>query len=201
MVFVDDGSNDSSPEKLKNASKKHSWIRVVTHEKNLGFGRSLKDGLDYALGRGYEQITYMDCDLTHPPELIHGMLEAASAADLVIASRYVPGGGMKNVSRWRTVLSVAGNRVFRLILRIRTKDATSGFRLGKREVFEKLNLESESFGIQLEATVRAERLGFVMKEVPLVLENRKHGKSKFRLRYLAGYVPLVFKLALERKRG
>ncbi len=198
-VFVDDGSTDSSSEKLRAVSEKLSWIRVVTHEKNLGFGRSLKDGLGYALGKGYEHIAHMDCDLTHPPELIPEMLKISEDADLVIASRYVPGGGMKNVSYWRTVLSVVGNMAFRAILRIKTKDATSGFRLGRREVFEKLNLGSESFGIQLESTVRAERLGFIVKEVPLILENRALGRSKFRLRYLAGYVPLVFKLALRRK--
>jgi hypothetical protein len=79
-----------------------------------------------------------------------------------------------------------------------TRDATSGFRLARREVYESLDLEADSFGIQLEITVKAERLGFKILEVPFVLANREKGVSKFKLRYLFGYVPLMVKLMFAR---
>ncbi len=194
LIFVNDGSTDGTQEKLREFSRGLPWVRIINHEKNLGMAQSLKDGLAYALSEGYDYIAQMDSDLTHPPSLLERLLEEIGDADIVIASRYVEGGGMKNVPRWRILISTIGNRLFRLILRIKTLDSTSGYRMAKRGVFEVIKLESDSFGIQLESTVKTERMGFKVKEVPLVLVNREIGESKFRVKHFLGYIPLVFRL-------
>jgi dolichol-phosphate mannosyltransferase len=198
LVFVDDGSDDETPEILRKLSKGREWIKVVTHEENMGLAQSLKNGFSYALKEGYDLIAQMDSDLTHPPRLLKKMMDEINGSDLVIASRYVKGGGMTGVPGWRVALSRVGNNVFRFFLGIKTLDATSGFRLGKREVYERIELEADSFGIQLELTVRAEREGFIIKEFPFVLANRERGVSKFKLSYLLRYLPLVLKLFVKR---
>jgi dolichol-phosphate mannosyltransferase len=199
VIFVNDGSTDRTGAILEGFSKKFEWVKIVNHEQNQGFAQSLKDGFTYALNGRYEYIAQMDSDLTHPPAVLPKMYDETSDADLVIASRYVKGGGMKDVPKWRIMISRAGNLLFRLVLRIKTLDATSGFRLGRRRIYEQVNLEADSFGIQLELTVKAERHGFKIKEIPFVLANREKGKSKFRLRYLLGYIPLMLKLMVARK--
>jgi dolichol-phosphate mannosyltransferase len=198
IIIVNDGSTDPTGDILERLSNRHSWIKVVNHEHNMGLAQSLKDGFAFALKENCSLIAQMDADLTHPPSLLLKMVEELNGADLVVASRYVRKGGMKGVPWWRVMISKAGNRLFRLALRIKTLDVTSGFRMGIREVYEKIVLESDSFGIQLEMTVKAERLGFKVKEIPFVLSNREKGTSKFRLTYLLGYAPLALKLMLKR---
>ncbi len=198
VIFVNDGSTDRTGEILGELSKRFEWIKIVIHERNQGFAQTLKDGFKYALEAGYDFIAQMDSDLTHPPAVLPKMFDETSDADLVIASRYVKGGRMEDVPKWRIMISRAGNMLFRLGLRIKTLDATSGFRLGRRAVYEQVNLEADSFGIQLELTVKAERQGFKIKEIPFILVNREKGTSKFRLKYLLGYVPLIVKLMVKR---
>ena len=199
VIFVDDGSSDATGEKLELLSDRFGWVKTVTHDGNQGIAQSLKDGFSYAIESDYEYIAQMDSDLTHPPALLQKMLSELKQGDMAVASRYVGAGGMRNVPSWRVALSKAGNFGFRLLLRIKTRDATSGFRMGRRKVYETLDLEADSFGIQLEITVKAERLGFKIIEVPFVLANREKGSSKFRLRYLFGYVPLMLRLMVAGK--
>lgn len=199
VVFVDDGSTDKSKEIIKENMEKYDWIKIVSHEHNMGFAQTLKDGSSYALEEGYDYIGQMDCDLTHPPSLILKMIKELSSADMVIASRYVGTGGMKNIPRWRVYLSRVGNKFFRIILGIKTLDATSGYRLSKRQVFENIYLESNSYQIQLELTTKVERRGYKVKEIPYILFNREIGSSKFKIRYLLNYIPSMLKLLWQRK--
>jgi dolichol-phosphate mannosyltransferase len=197
LIFVNDGSTDKTRSIIEDLALERSWIKVVTHKTNQGIAQSLKDGFEYALKEGYSHIAQMDSDLTHQPTKLKDMMREIQSVDRVIASRYSPGGGMKNVPGWRILISRFGNFLFRLGLRIETRDATSGFRLGKKEVYERVKLEENSFGVQLELTVKAERLGFKLKEIPFVLANRERGESKFKLRYLMGYPLLMLKLMFE----
>lgn len=197
LIFVNDGSIDGSLEKISGHAQRLGWIAIVNHEENLGLAQSLKDGFSHALEEGYDLIAYLDCDMTHPPSLLKAMSKEIEEADLVVASRYAPGGGMEDVPGWRVMISRFGNRLFGVLLRVKTLDTTSGFRLGRRKVFENLVLEEDSFGIQLELTVRAERALYRIKEVPFVLVSRRKGSSKFRLRYLLGYIPLALRLMVR----
>jgi dolichol-phosphate mannosyltransferase len=198
VIFVNDGSTDGTGKKLDNFRLKHPWINVLKHERNQGLAISLKDGFAYGLNEGFDLVAQMDSDLTHPPEFLLKMFNEIKNFDLVIASRYATGGGMVGVPKWRVGISQAGNVLFRLLLRIKTLDATSGFRMGRREVYSSLSLEADSFGIQLEMTVKAERKGLKIKEIPFILSNREKGTSKFKLRYLLGYIPLTLKLMAQR---
>lgn len=193
LLFVDDGSVDRSAEILSRLSATWPWIRVVTHPRNMGLAAALKTGWGFATAEGYDLIGQMDCDLTHPVSLLEEMVRAIEGVDMVIASRYVPGGGMKNVPTWRVALSVLGQQVFRFVFRLRTRDTTSGFRLTRRRVFESIRPEADSFQIQLELTLRCERMKFRIRELPFVLENRKVGRSKFRLSMGTRYLALMYR--------
>lgn len=199
LIFVDDGSIDKSKEIIERNAKKYTWIRLLVHETNEGFAQSIKDGITFTLTNKYKYIAQMDCDLTHPSQLILKMMDEITTHDMIIASRYVTGGGMENVPIHRVFLSRVGNRLIRSILRIKTMDATSGYKLSTRRVFEEINLVSNSFQIQLELTVKTERRGFKIKEIPYILQNRESGASSFRLFFLLYYITLVFKLLFKNR--
>ena len=193
-VFINDGSKDSSKNLIENAAKTNKWIKVYNHEVNKGLAQTIKDGMKYAKEKGYDIIVQMDCDLTHPVSLIPKMVdEIKNGYDMVVASRYVGDGGMKNVPKNRVIISELANSAFRFVLGLKMKDTTSGFRCYRREVINKINLFSDSFQIQLEFTIKAERLGFKIKEIPFILVNREFGQSKFKLKYIFAYLPLVFR--------
>jgi len=198
LIFVDDGSTDATGELLSALAAQRDWVKVLAHKRNQGIGASLRDGFSYALAHGYELIAQMDCDLTHPPELLREMMRAVESHDLAVASRYAAGGGMGGVPWHRVLLSRAGNRLFRLLLGLSTKDATSGFRLGRREVLERIEPSSSGFGIQLEMTFLAEKAGFSIAEVPFILAAREKGSSKFRAAHILSYIPLLLRLMLRR---
>lgn len=193
LLFVNDGSVDRSAEILARLASTHPWVRVVTHPRNMGLAAALKTGWAFAASEGYDLIGQMDCDLTHPVSLLLDMARAIDGVDMVVASRYVPGGGMKNVPTWRVALSVLAQQVFRFVFRLRTRDTTSGFRLTRRRVFQAIRLDADSFQIQLELTLRCERKKFRIRELPFVLENRKVGRSKFRLSMGTRYLVLMWR--------
>ncbi len=194
LILVDDGSTDGSGEFLSESAESRPWVHVLTHTANRGFAETLKDGLRLAMRKGYDLIGQMDADFTHPPELLKSLLLKAERSDMVIASRFLPGGGMRDVPRWRVWLSTAANGFFRAVLGSKVRDMTSGFRVSRARVLESIDLESDSFQIQLELTVRAERLGFRLTEVPFVLANRRVGRSNFKLSCLRWYPPLLARL-------
>ena len=127
---------------------------------------------------------------------------AKEGADIVVGSRYVPKGGMKNVPPHRVFISKVANFLFRIILGLKVKDVSSGFRGYRREVLERIPILSDSFQIHVELTTKAARSGFIIREVPIMLENRRLGTSSFKLSRVAlKYVKLVIKLRLKRNRN
>lgn len=194
FVFVNDGSSDDSLVLIKCFSEEHEWFKCANHEVNKGFAPALKTGREYALKNGYDIIGQIDCDMTHPLDMIDGMRDMLDRCDMVLASRYVGDGGMKNVPFQRVLLSRTAQIFFRTVFRIKTKDATSGFRFCRKEIFEEINLEIETFAVQLELTIKAERKKYKICEVPFVLVNREFGSSKFNLNQLLIYVDSVLKL-------
>lgn len=178
VVVVDDGSTDGTRDELAILREQVSALRVLGHSSNLGFSRALKTGLRVACGDGYDAVVSMDCDLSHRaadmPKLI---AKIVSGADVVLGSRFMPGGGMVGVPTWRVAISRAGNALGRVVLRLPVTDFTTGYRAYRRHVLERLSLEEESFAIQLEAVVKACVAGFAVAEVPVTLGTRRHGKS------------------------
>jgi dolichol-phosphate mannosyltransferase len=147
----------------------------------------------------------MDSDLSHDPVELPALLEAAgSGADLVVGSRYVPGGSVSNWSRGRVALSKAGNRYARLMLGIGVHDATSGFRVYRRALLEDLVAEpiaSDGYGFQIELVLRSWQLGATLREVPITFREREHGHSKISRRIVVEALWLVTLWGLRARFG
>jgi dolichol-phosphate mannosyltransferase len=180
LLLVDDGSVDKTREIAARFADRDERVRVVTHPQNRGLGAALATG--FANARGDIVIT-LDADLSHPFELVPAMLSKLADADIVYASRFVPGGSMVGIPWWRVVTSHFANRVLRIVFATTTHDLTSGFRGYRSAALRDLRVRAHSFAAQLEITVRAQAAGLRIAEVPLVLRGRVAGTSK--MRYLA----------------
>lgn len=192
-VAVNDGSKDKTVIILTELSKKYKNLHVVSYSINKGLGGALREGIKEALKRGFEIFVFMDADLTHDGNDIPKFLEKLTAGyDLVLGSRFVPGGKMVGVPAPRALISKMGNIFGKFLLRIPVRDFTTGFRAGKREVFEKITLTEGGFGVQLEETVLAHAAGFKLGEVPIILTTRRFGSSK--MIYNADLLTAYFKL-------
>jgi dolichol-phosphate mannosyltransferase len=202
-IAVDDGSRDATRARLVEASGRSAFLRWVAHASNRGLAATLRTGIAAALEERQppvDAIACMDADLTHAPEDLPKLVEPliAGSADFVLGSRYVPGGGMRDVPWARRAISVVGNRVGRQLLGISACDMTSGYRIARAAVYRAIRLEEDGFGIQLEGTVKAHRAGFRVAEVPITLGVRRKGYSKmaYTRAFWIGYARLFLRLVL-----
>jgi dolichol-phosphate mannosyltransferase len=205
-IAVDDGSRDATRARLVEASQDYAFLRWVAHTSNRGLASTLRTGTAAALEERQppvDAIACMDADLTHAPEDLPRLAEPllAGEADFVLGSRYVPGGGMRDVPWARRAISVVGNRLGRQLLGIAVCDMTSGYRIARAAVYRAIRLEEDGFGIQLEGTVKAHRAGFRVAEVPITLGVRRRGYSKmaYTRAFWMGYARLFLRLVLSRK--
>jgi len=194
-IVVDDNSPDGTwrlAEEL--ARERYPWLRVVRRVNERGLGSAIIRGLREARGR---YVAVIDADLQHPPELLPTMLKTAleTGADVVIASRYVRGGGVEGWSRYRLLVSKAAGLVARLLLPEvrRIRDPMSGYWLVRRDIIEGVELEPRSWKILLEILVKARPRKVV--EVPYVFRERLRGESKLRLRHMVEYLLHVLHLS------
>jgi dolichol-phosphate mannosyltransferase len=156
-------------------------VRVVHRSVKEGLGAAYVEGFRVALDSGYELIGEMDADGSHQPEQLPRLFDAIRSADVVIGSRWVPGGSVVNWPWHRRALSRGGNLYTRALLGIAIRDATAGFRLYRRRALEIVHLERvQSFGyvFQVELVYRALRAGLRVVEVPIEFVEREHGDSK-----------------------
>jgi dolichol-phosphate mannosyltransferase len=202
-IAVDDGSRDATRARLVEATHQYAFLRWVAHPSNRGLAAALRTGIATALEERQppvDAIACMDADLTHAPEDLPRLVEPllAGAADFVLGSRYVPGGGMRDVPWARRAISIVGNRVGRQLLGISASDMTSGYRVARAAVYRAIRLEEDGFGIQLEGTVKAHRAGFRVAEVPITLGVRRKGYSKmaYTRAFWFGYARLFLRLVL-----
>jgi hypothetical protein len=147
-----------------------------------------------ALDEGYDVVVEMDADLSHRPEELPTLLEGAAGHDLVIGSRYVPGGSVTNWGRFRLWLSRGGNAYTRAMLGLPIRDATSGFRAYRRALLEELldsGIHSDGYGFQIELAYRAWQRGALVVEVPITFREREHGHSKISRRIVFEALGLV----------
>jgi dolichol-phosphate mannosyltransferase len=178
VIVVDDGSEDDTAAELTALSAHVDRLSVVTHAVNRGFAGALKSGIAAALAGGCDVAVFMDCDLSHRPEDLPRLVAAIqNGADVVMGSRFVPGGGMVGVPAWRVAISRMGNLFGRVVLGINVRDMTTGYRAMSRRVLEYLVLTEDGFTVQLEAVVKAAAAGFGIAEVPIILSMRRHGVS------------------------
>jgi len=181
VLVVDDASPDGTGVLVKEAMKSEPRLALIEREGKLGLGSAYRAGFRYALDKGYARVFTMDCDFSHSPRALPSFLVAIRDADLVIGSRYVPGGGIANWPLRRQWLSRFANLYTRILLRVPVRDCTSGYRCYRREVLLAVDpFESESNGYSFleEMVWRVHRSGFRIAEVPIIFEDRVRGASK-----------------------
>ena len=181
ILVVDDSSPDGTAELVRPLVEADGRVRLRERPTRSGLASAYLEGFRIAIDEGYDLAVEMDSDLSHDPEELSRLLEAASRHDLTVGSRYIPGGSVTDWSRARVALSRFGNVYARLMLGIRIHDATSGYRVYRHDLLERL-LETpfvtDGYGFQIELVMRADRLGYDVGEVPITFREREHGESK-----------------------
>jgi dolichol-phosphate mannosyltransferase len=183
LLIVDDDSPDGTGELADElALADPDRIHVMHRHSKDGLGAAYLAGFAWGLGRQYAVLVEMDADGSHAPEQLDRLLaEIDAGADLVIGSRYVPGGEVRNWPRRRLVLSRTANGYSRILLGVDIHDITAGYRAYRREVLEKIDLsavDSKGYGFQVDLTWRSINAGFSVVEVPITFTEREHGVSK-----------------------
>ncbi len=185
IIAVNDGSLDNTFEILSNFAKQNGGLKVVSYPNNVGRGMALRKGFKESNG---EIVVSIDSDLSYSPHYIVDFIEVLnreSDIDFVLASPYMPGGGVQNVPALRLWISRWGNKILRLAMPNRIYTSTGIFRAYRRRVLDSLELESDGKEIHLEILSKAIALGYRAKEIPAVLTGRKKGRSKFKFRKTA----------------
>jgi len=181
VLVVDDNSPDGTGKLAEEIAAEDPQVQVLHRAEKAGLGAAYLHGFRVALEAGYDVIGEMDADGSHQPEQLHRLLDALPDADLVIGSRWVPGGSVVNWPRSREVLSRGGNLYVRMLLGVRLKDATAGFRLFRRSTLEAIDVarvESTGYVFQTDLAWRTLQAGLRVVEVPIEFVERERGASK-----------------------
>lgn len=203
VLVVDDSSPDGTGEWAEEVAATEPRLHVLHRPGKQGLGAAYRAGLGWGLDRGYDLMVEMDADLSHDPDYLPALLAAATDADLVLGSRYVPGGGTVNWPWHRRALSFGGNVYVRTLTGVPVHDATSGYRVFRRAVLEEIglaDLTSEGYSFQLETVLAAHRVGFVLDEVPIRFVERTIGASKISRRIVVEAMARVLAWAVQRPR-
>jgi dolichol-phosphate mannosyltransferase len=181
VLVVDDHSPDGTGEIADRLARSNESVRVLHRARKEGLGPAYLAGFHLALDAGAQRIIEMDADFSHDPAYLPRLIGATENADLVIGSRYVPGGGVTEWGPTRRFISRGGSAYARLALGLPIRDLTGGFKCFRREVLEAINLdtiEARGYAFQVETTYRAITAGFRVVEIPIVFRDRRDGTSK-----------------------
>ena len=203
LLVVDDNSPDGTGAIADRIAAGEQRVRVMHRPVKGGLGPAYLAGFRRGLDEGYDALIEMDSDLSHHPEDLPRFIARAGAADLVIGSRYTEGGATENWSPFRRALSRAGTAYAKLLLRLPLSDATSGYRLYRREVLDAIDLsqiKTQGYAFQIEMAWRAWILGFRLEEIPITFTERREGTSKMSKRIVAEALGRVLGWAVSAKR-
>lgn len=182
ILIVDDHSPDGTGQLADALAAADQGVHVIHRTGKLGLGTAYKAGFAYGLTRGYHYLCTMDADFSHSPESLPLLLDKASQGyDLVIGSRYIPGGNVIGSSPTRKFVSYSANWLAHTVLNITARDCTAGFRCYRRQVLETINLEaifSSGYSFLIEMAFYCQQAGFRIGEVPITFVNRTEGVSK-----------------------
>lgn len=181
IMVVDDSSPDGTGEKVTEIAGKEPRVSLFTRTVKEGLGRAYIAGFKEALKRGYDVILQMDSDFSHQPHHLPAFFDAIRDYDVVLGSRYVQGGETEGWPLRRKMLSKGGNLYARTILGLPYSDLTGGFKCFRAGVLHAIGLDSvnaQGYGFQMEMTYRAHKLGFRIREIPIVFPDRLRGESK-----------------------
>ena len=188
VLVVDDNSPDGTGQVAEALAQRFLGSVQVRHRAGKeGLGKAYIDGFTVALGMGADRVIQMDADFSHPPSAIPTMIETLESCDVVVGSRYVPGGQLdERWSWWRRFLSWWANEVWsRTVLGIRTRDITAGFKCWRSDTLRGIGLDrigADGYAFQVEMAFMTERLGYRVKEIPIYFEDRRIGQSKMDMR-------------------
>jgi dolichol-phosphate mannosyltransferase len=203
ILIVDDNSPDGTGRIADELALELPLLEVLHRSDKGGLGRAYIAGFQHALAGGAELVVEMDADFSHDPRHLQALIAAADEADLVLGSRYVPGGAVQNWSLMRKLISRGGSMYARLVLGIQVRDLTGGFKCIRRAVLEAIELDTlraDGYVFQIEVTYRAISAGFKVTEVPIRFVDRTTGSSKMSGMIAIEAMLLVPRLRRERTR-
>ena len=201
VLIVDDNSPDGTGRLADDLAREFDEVDVLHRPGKQGLGRAYLAGFGAALEGGADLVMEMDSDFSHDPRDLPRLIAAAEAADLVLGSRYVPGGGVTQWGRLRRFVSRGGSAYARWLLGVPVRDLTGGFKCFNRRVLEAIDLEdvqADGYGFQIELTYKAIKAGFTVAEVPIMFREREVGRSKMTSRIV---MEAVWKVPALRLRG
>jgi dolichol-phosphate mannosyltransferase len=184
VLVIDDNSPDGTGYLADQLAKEDARVHVLHRSEKSGLGRAYIAGFHWGIAQGYELLVQMDADGSHRPEDLPALLAKAQEAGLVIGSRWIPGGEVKNWPKSRQLISRLGNWYAAAALDSEIKDMTAGFRIYQTELIRRLDLnsiEAQGYGFQVEMTYQTQRLGAKVIEVPIQFIERENGVSKMTL--------------------
>jgi dolichol-phosphate mannosyltransferase len=209
ILVVDDNSPDGTGTAVDELAAKDSRVHCLHREGKLGLGTAILAAMRYAMAENYDFMINMDADFSHPPRYLPDLIAAMADHDLVVGSRYIPGGGTENWTPTRKFMSVNVNRLVRLLFRMGVRDASGGFRCYRVSKLREVDFDrmmSRGYSFQQEVMFRCHLVGCRMGETPIIFENRKFGQSKVNLKETVRslstlvYLGLRYNLGLERRR-
>jgi dolichol-phosphate mannosyltransferase len=201
ILVVDDGSPDGTADTAEKASVELGGVEVLRRDRRRGLGEAYRAGFAWGLERGYELLVEMDSDLSHDPAALPALIDAALGCDLVIGSRYVPGGSIPRWGLHRRLLSKAANVYAARMLGVPVHDMTSGFRVYRSTLLQSMDLDTvraDGYGFQIEMTYRAARLGARIVEKPIRFIDRELGQSKMSSAIVVEALTLVTRWGVAR---
>ena len=181
VLVIDDGSPDGTGEIADRLAAEHPWVSVLHRETKEGIGPAYVAGFRRALSEDAEFVLEMDCDFSHNPADVPRLIAATDDADLVLGSRYAPGGGTTNWGLVRRIVSRGGCLYAQILLGMRVRDLTGGFKCFRRATLEAIDLDALSahgYAFQIETTYRVRKAGLRIEEVPITFVERRAGASK-----------------------
>jgi dolichol-phosphate mannosyltransferase len=201
ILVVDDASPDGTAALAEEVGQEVGQITILSRSSKSGLGGAYRSGFAWGIERGYDHFVEIDCDFSHDPLALPSLLTAAEDHDVVIGSRYIPGGHIPQWTLSRRMLSRGGNQYASLMLGLGVADSTAGYRVYSKEVLEQIDFRSvkaDGYGFQIEMTYRAKRAGASIVEVPISFTDREHGESKMSHTIVIEALWLVTKWAVER---
>jgi len=203
ILVIDDSSPDGTAEIAEARSRDEPRVAVLRRARKEGLGRAYRDGFRRVLDEGAEVVVQMDCDFSHDPAAIPRLLAALDDADVVLGSRYVPGGGVEGWPLLRRAISKGGCLYARTVLGVSVHDLTGGFKAFRAEVLEYLlgrSIDARGYGFQIQMTYEAILADYRVREIPIVFRDRVRGSSKMALSVVTEAAVLVPRLRLAARR-
>lgn len=204
VLVVDDASPDGTGALVDACAARDARVHVIHRAGKLGLGSAILEALRFAIREDYELMVNMDADFSHPPADLPRLLEAMSSADVVIGSRYVPGGGVVGWGFRRRFMSSMINVYSRLLLGLRVRDSSGGFRCYRISRMREIDLDrilSRGYSWQEEFLFYCQRAGCRIREVPITFHDRRSGSSKVNLREAAAALGILSATAVRRLPG